>query len=84
MRDTLTDMTGHGERIDIHVEGLEDGSMAHKGMFLTAQYIKDQLINKGILQGAFDEAQRRVNSIYFIVMVSKGGWKSWEDVRKAV
>lgn len=23
-------MTGHGERIDIHVEGLEDGSMAHK------------------------------------------------------
>jgi len=26
----MTDLTGHGERIDVHVEGLDEGSIAHK------------------------------------------------------
>ncbi|XP_031568026.1 sn1-specific diacylglycerol lipase beta-like isoform X2 [Actinia tenebrosa] len=65
MRDTLTDLTGHGERIDM--EGVEDG-MAHKGMFLSAQYIKKVLLDNGILQGAFDEAEDRGGNYRLVIV----------------
>ncbi|XP_032242701.1 diacylglycerol lipase-beta isoform X2 [Nematostella vectensis] len=65
MKDTLTDLTGHGE--DIHIEGL-DGGMAHKGMYLSATYIKGQLIDHGILQEAFDEAAKTGESYRLVVV----------------
>lgn len=51
-QDAVTDMSAESEALE-----MVENAVGHRGILQAAKYIKDQLLGRGILEAAFQQAQ---------------------------